>query len=881
MQMIKIFKPLNNHPVPFLSHAGDTFREIIDLWEQNGFVEVIRTSNIEDKANNIMKDESGLVWLNKIGDILLYDRPNFDWIPKQMDINAGLFANSPPPNITKAGREIKTVPWIFWGRHPKMLEEKSKECNKSYDERSIQSIFIGNIENSVQNTYRGDKSEWANVVSKFEIVNGKQHKYSHDDYLNLLADSKFGLCLRGYGPKCNREIELMALGVVPLLTDDVDVTYSDRLIEGLHYFRVNTPSDLTNLTNNVTKERWQLMSNACRTWYKRNASIRGSFDTTMKIVASITNKKSRTMSISTMASNTCWDDLQLMLFSLYQFHPTIDVFVVCDNIIENNLKDWTKKYTPQLKITTVPTLTEYSNQNRREMEQSGKWLEFMLRKCDSIDMSFEKNFDCTLFVDCDMVFLNEINFDDFNLNSSDLHSGIGRSKHECKAENHKLYGLYNGGFLWIDRPGFTDWWKLMSRVNSRFYEQAPLEDIHKFYECFDVPIQYNFGWWRLYECEPQQVSERERKFRVQNGIILYDDLPIRTIHTHFGDKTFIHTVRFNAYMKKLFVAVKDSRVQNVIKAIDNLFYLNLPIQTELNNSVSSDTNTDNTDKTKTDVTTNNNDNTNISSNTKNDIHVVVPYYNDSNVARQSEYEFCIQSNLENEHVRSVHILFKDDGTLLPEWLKNHPKFIGAKFVGSDNTKWLTYKEVVEYSNLKLSNNIVALLHLDVFLGNTDWKQVVDYTNRGVVLCLGRYEFNGVNEAKKDDLLRGSAFCSTQDAWIFQSPLKMDTNLLKFEIGKRGSDNAFADRLVKSNYIPFNDTTKFPILHYDIVNKSRKTDIGHSNKVNSNEYDPTSDGYYFVPDQTVTSIDSLIKSMGICDLDKYQIICGILSKFAKN
>jgi hypothetical protein len=104
-------------------------------------------------------------------------------------------------------------------------------------------------------------------------------------------------------------------------------------------------------------------------------------------------------------------------------------------------------------------------------------------------------------------------------------------------------------------------------------------------------------------------------------------------------------------------------------------------------------------------------------------------------------------------------------------------------------------------------------------------------------------------------------------------------LLNFEIGKRGADNAFADRLVKCGCVPYNDTIKFPILHYDLVNKSKKVDIGHSHKIDG-QHDPSSEGYYFVPDQTVTSVDSLIKSMGICDLDKYQIICGILSKFAK-
>ena len=59
------------------------------------------------------------------------------------------------------------------------------------------------------------------TIYNFEEKDNSNHTFSVevidpvDEYLNLLKQSKFGLCLRGFGGKCNREIELMGLGTVP------------------------------------------------------------------------------------------------------------------------------------------------------------------------------------------------------------------------------------------------------------------------------------------------------------------------------------------------------------------------------------------------------------------------------------------------------------------------------------------------------------------------------------------------------------------------------------------------------------------------------------------------------------------------------------------
>ena len=84
--------------------------------------------------------------------------------------------------------------------------------------------------------------------------------------------SKYGLCLRGYGSKCHREIELMALGTVPIVTEDVNTdSYLEPLVEGEHFFKIQSPAELRAIVETTPEPIWRKMSKACISWYKRNA----------------------------------------------------------------------------------------------------------------------------------------------------------------------------------------------------------------------------------------------------------------------------------------------------------------------------------------------------------------------------------------------------------------------------------------------------------------------------------------------------------------------------------------------------------------------------------------------------------------------------------
>lgn len=243
-------------------HNNDSFREL-------AFLMMVNNKDVEIEYNT----SSGHCWLKP--NILTYDRPTLEWVNKEA-YNSTLFLLG-NGDVGKEGLELKKKgiknikEWIFWPRKPMLVEKLlGKYKILSYNDRNIESIFIGNIENNVQNKYRNNDN-WKNVITEYHCTKGFDKKFTHEEYLMKIRNARYGLCLRGYGSKCHREVELMAFGTVPIITKYVSITsYYDKPIENIHYIYVNTPDDLKDKIKNITVEQWNNMSQACYEWYNRN-----------------------------------------------------------------------------------------------------------------------------------------------------------------------------------------------------------------------------------------------------------------------------------------------------------------------------------------------------------------------------------------------------------------------------------------------------------------------------------------------------------------------------------------------------------------------------------------------------------------------------------
>lgn len=259
----------------FYRHAGDSFREMAKLWEEKGYVECVE------------HEAAVQVWFQGVGKVLLYDRPTHDWLftarPEEQKWELALFGN---PKPLDSGGPAKS--WFFWPRNPKLLEQcvASGAPLKAWSQREKQVVFYGKIENKVQEKRRKTQS-WASVCDEFALVEGDTtpHKLGPKEYLLALSNSKFGLCLAGYGKKCHREVECMAMGCVPVCASEVDMeNYANPPQEGIHYIRVTSPEDAKEKLAAVTEQQWETMSAACIQWWRANASAEGSWALTQKLI---------------------------------------------------------------------------------------------------------------------------------------------------------------------------------------------------------------------------------------------------------------------------------------------------------------------------------------------------------------------------------------------------------------------------------------------------------------------------------------------------------------------------------------------------------------------------------------------------------------------
>jgi hypothetical protein len=177
------------------------------------------------------------------------------------------------------------------------------------------------------------------------------------------------------------------------------------------------------------------------------------------------------------------------------------------------------------------------------------------------------------------------------------------------------------------------------------------------------------------------------------------------------------------------------------------------------------------------------------------MHLIIQYCSHRLPARQAEYDYCVRANLANPYVEKVHNMV-EPGVKVPEEFRSHPKYIEVPF-----ERWLTYQAALAYTSANLSDKVVCLANLDIFLGSagTNWKDLDTVLRSPIVLCLSRTEFDGAGGFFVGDDLKGLGSATTQDAWIFLSPLSVPD--CDFRLGTLGCDNAFADRIRCAGKIP--------------------------------------------------------------------------------
>ena len=259
------------------------------------------------------------------------------------------------------------------------------------------------------------------------------------------------------------------------------------------------------------------------------------------------------------------------------------------------------------------------------------------------------------------------------------------------------------------------------------------------------------------------------------------------------------------------------------------------------------------------------------------VHLIVQYCNDPRPPRQAEYDECVRRNLDNPHIAAVHNRV-EPATNVPEAIRAH-----AGYREHPLSRWMTYRDAFDFAKQNLAGEIAAIANLDIFLDPTSpWDQVGQILDAGIVLCLSRTEFAPDAPPFKDPGLSQFAFANSQDAWVFRAPLEVPD--CEFEIGELGCDNAIAQRIKRTGRMPVNLCDRYRIFHYDRARGKtfeHQHEIHAADRANRPRRNPHRSGQYLVPNlDQVRSVDEILNALKVSDLQRYQVICDVLSHFVK-
>jgi hypothetical protein len=273
---------------PQFKHTDDSFRELARMWS----LDAAERAGNDAAAEVVVRIAPGEVhcWLGARKHILLFDRPG-------TKVWADETARTRPLKTLVGNTGLKelpaALPWIFWPRRPLHVAQfLAAVPPAALDQpRARQIVFIAGFQVDKQVRARRmvlDDPGWKAQVDDWYAIGAKagasaSPRLSTRAYIARIAASRFGICVAGYGPKCHREVELMAVGTVPIILPGVDIeNYAEPPKEGVHYMRARSPRDLAPIKR-MAHDDWVRMSRACRDWYARNISPQGSLRRTLEL----------------------------------------------------------------------------------------------------------------------------------------------------------------------------------------------------------------------------------------------------------------------------------------------------------------------------------------------------------------------------------------------------------------------------------------------------------------------------------------------------------------------------------------------------------------------------------------------------------------------
>lgn len=174
-------------------------------------------------------------------------------------------------------------------------------------------------------------------------------------------------------------------------------------------------------------------------------------------------------------------------------------------------------------------------------------------------------------------------------------------------------------------------------------------------------------------------------------------------------------------------------------------------------------------------------------------------YRDPSPARMAELVEVLRRTLANERLTEVHVFLED--RLEPRAI---PELSNPKVRLVPLGRRLTFGDLFEYANRQLAGQRVIIANNDIYFDGTLARLDDDYDLGGKLLCLSRWEVQADGSIELFDS------CSSQDAWIFQAPIRAFA--ANWHLGLPGCENRLAYEAKAAGLVLENPARSVRALH---------------------------------------------------------------------
>lgn len=263
--MIKLYTTVS----PNRDYVG--FNNIIKKWEEYKFIERVQVEPFNSRY---------ISWLGKNKELCI-EPSNPD---TGMDYQYCLCCQYRSA-IHKQDKRI--VPLNLYARDWNAIDIERKKYN-CWESRTIESLFSGTIrgDQHTRNKWTNSTTIWSTAPAR--TYNRTNKLYStQKEYYEALHNTRFGLCLGGDGgdkSACQREIEVMLLGCIPVFDKHVSIELYEPLVENKHYLLADNPEEMRHKINALTKDNIDYMLNEIQDYAETFLTPEGIWQSIIEII---------------------------------------------------------------------------------------------------------------------------------------------------------------------------------------------------------------------------------------------------------------------------------------------------------------------------------------------------------------------------------------------------------------------------------------------------------------------------------------------------------------------------------------------------------------------------------------------------------------------